>query len=54
MRAIDCTEGHDLVHLSAESDEELMQKVRDHAAEVHPELTEEQMQGMFAQLVHDE
>jgi hypothetical protein len=54
MRAIDCAEGHDSIHLSAETDEELMEKVHDHAAEVHPDLTPEQIQGIFAQLVHDE
>ncbi len=54
MRAIDCSEGHDTVHLSAETDEELMEKVRAHAAEVHPDMGEEALQGMFSQLVHDE
>lgn len=54
MRAIDCAEGHDTVHFSAPSDEELLSKVRDHVAEVHPELTEEQIQGIFSQGVHDE
>jgi hypothetical protein len=54
MRAIDCSQGHDTVHLAAETDEDLMEKVRAHAAEVHPDMTEEQMQGVFTQLVHDE
>jgi hypothetical protein len=54
MRAIDCSEGHDTIHMAAETDDELMSMVRAHAAEVHPELTDEQLQGMFAQLVHDE
>jgi predicted small metal-binding protein len=54
MRAIDCAEGHDTVHISAETDEELMQKVREHAADVHPDLNEEQIKGIFSQLVHDE
>jgi hypothetical protein len=54
MRAIDCSQGHDTIHLAAETDEDLMEKVRAHAAEVHPGMTEEQMQATFAQLVHDE
>jgi len=54
MRAIDCSEGHDTVHLSAENDEELMEKMRAHAAEVHPGISEEDLQGMFMQGVHDE
>jgi predicted small metal-binding protein len=40
MRALDCSQGHDPIHFSAETDEELMEKVRSHAAEVHPELGE--------------
>jgi hypothetical protein len=54
MRAIDCSEGHDTVHMSAETDEELMDQVRAHAAEVHPGMSDDQLQGMFVQLVHDE
>ncbi|MGH2589404.1 MAG: DUF1059 domain-containing protein [Actinomycetota bacterium] len=54
MRAIDCAQGHDTVHLSAETDEELMEKVRSHAAEAHPGMTDDQMKGIFDQLVHDE
>lgn len=54
MRAIDCSQGHDAVHLSAETDEQLMEKVRAHAADAHPGMTEDQMQGIFDQLVHDE
>lgn len=54
MRVIDCSEGHEPVHLAGETDEELMEKVRAHTAEVHPDLNEEQVQGIFDQLVHDE
>lgn len=54
MRVIDCSMGHDPIHLSAETDEELLAKLRAHTAKDHPDLTEEQIQGFFAQLVHDE
>lgn len=54
MRAIDCDQGHDKIHLSAETDEELLEKVRQHSAEYHPDLTEEQIRGLFDQMVHDE
>ncbi len=54
MRALDCSMGHDTIHFSAETDEELMQKVRDHAAQAHPELGEDQLREMFTQMVHDE
>ena len=54
MRAVDCAEGHDTIHLLADTDDELLAKVRQHAAEHHPEMSDEQIQGVFAQLVHDE
>jgi hypothetical protein len=39
-------------HLEAENDDELLEKVRSHAAEAHPELTEDQIQQVMAQ-AHD-
>ncbi len=35
-------------HLEAENDEQLLEKVRDHAAQAHPELTEDQIQEVMA------
>lgn len=54
MRAIDCEQGHDKIHLSGATDDELMEKVRQHATEYHPDLSEDQLRGMFDQMVYDE
>ena len=40
-------------HLEADDDEQLLEKVRAHAAEAHPELTEEQIPAAVAQGAHD-
>jgi hypothetical protein len=39
--------------LEADDDEQLLEKVRAHAAQAHPELTEEQIQEVMAQGAHD-
>lgn len=39
--------------LQAENDEQLLEKVRAHAAEAHPELTEEEIQQVMAAGAHD-
>ena len=38
---------------AADDDAQLLEKVRAHAAEAHPELTEEQIQQVMAQGAHD-
>ncbi len=40
-------------HIEAENDDELLEKVKAHAAEAHPDLTEEQLQQVVAQGAHD-
>jgi hypothetical protein len=40
-------------NLAADDDEQLLAKVRAHAAEAHPELTDEQLQQLVAQGAHD-
>jgi hypothetical protein len=40
-------------HLEADDDEQLLQMVRAHAAEAHPELTDEQLQELVVQGAHD-
>jgi hypothetical protein len=40
-------------NLAADDDEQLLEKVRAHAAEAHPELTDEQLQQLVAQGAHD-
>lgn len=50
-REIHCPMGDG--HLEADDDVQLLEKVRAHAAEAHPELTEEQIQEVMAQGAHD-
>lgn len=50
-REIHCPMGDG--HLEADDDEQLLEKVRAHAADAHPELTEEQIQQVMAQGAHD-
>jgi Protein of unknown function (DUF1059) len=40
-------------HLEADDDEQLLEKARAHAADAHPELTDEQVQEVVAQGAHD-
>lgn len=40
-------------HVEADDDQQLLEKVRAHAAEAHPELTDEQVQQVVAQGAHD-
>lgn len=54
MRAIDCEQGHDKIHITADNDEELFEKVKAHATEYHPALSEEEMRGMLTQMAYDE
>ena len=39
--------------LQADDDEQLLAKVRAHAAEAHPELSDEQIQQVMAEGAHD-
>ena len=50
-REIHCPMGDG--HIEADDDEQLLEKVRAHAAEAHPELTEEQIQQVMAHGAHD-
>lgn len=54
MRAIDCDQGHDKMHFTAENDEELLVKVKAHAAEYHPEMSEDQVKEFMAKIAYDE
>jgi hypothetical protein len=40
-------------HIEADDDEQLLEKVRAHAADAHPELTDEQVLQVVAQGAHD-
>ena len=55
MRALDCVDpAHEVMHVTAETDEELVEKVRAHIAEAHPAMAPEQAQGIVAEGAYDE
>lgn len=55
MRAMDCKhEAHDDVHFTAEDDDRLFGKVKEHTTELHPEITDEQIREMISSSAYDE
>ena len=56
MRALDCTHpAHETaIHVTAENDQELEQKVRQHISEVHTDMTPDQARDIVAQGAYDE
>ena len=55
MRALDCVDpAHEDLHVTAESDEELVGKVRDHIAQAHPDMGPDQAEGIVAEGAYDE
>ena len=55
MRAVDCVHpAHEDLHATGENDEELIEKVRQHIAEVHPDMNPDEATGIVAQGAYDE
>ncbi len=55
MRGLDCVHpAHDDVHVTADTDEELEQIVRQHISELHPDMTPDQAMEIVAQNAYDE
>jgi predicted small metal-binding protein len=55
MRGVDCVHpAHEDVHVTAETDEELVEKVRAHIAEAHQDMQPEQASEIVAQGAYDE
>jgi predicted small metal-binding protein len=55
MRAIDCIHpAHEDMHATAATDEELVQKVREHISQAHPEMSPDQATEIVTQNVYDE
>jgi hypothetical protein len=55
MRALDCVhEAHDDMHFTAETDEDLIEKVRQHRDEFHREMTDDQIREHVAANAYDE
>ncbi len=55
MRALDCShEAHDDVHFTADDDEGLVEQVRRHRDEYHPEMSDDDVRQIVAQGAYDE
>ena len=49
MRAFDCVhEAHEDVHFSAENDDALVEQIRQHRDQYHPEIGDEQIREMVS------
>jgi hypothetical protein len=55
MRALDCNHpAHDDLHVTAESDDQLEQKVREHISDAHPDMSPDDASGIVAEGAYDE
>ena len=55
MRALDCVHpAHEDVHATAATDDELVQKVRQHIVDAHPDMSPDDADGIVAQGAYDE
>ena len=55
MRAMDCVHpAHEDMHATAETDEQLVEKVRQHITEVHPDMSPDEATQVVAQTAYNE
>lgn len=55
MRAVDCKDpGHGDLHVTAATDEELTEKVRQHISDAHPGMSPDDASGIVSQDAYDE
>jgi Protein of unknown function (DUF1059) len=55
MRAFDCShEAHEDIHFTGETDEELIEQIRQHRDQYHQEMTDEQIREMVAAGAYEE
>ena len=55
MRAFDCShETHEEVHFTAETDEDLIQQIRQHRDQYHREMSDEQIRDMVTAGAYNE
>jgi hypothetical protein len=55
MRAFDCVhEAHEDVHFSADSDDALVEQIRQHRDQFHPEIGDDQIREMVTAGAYDE
>jgi hypothetical protein len=55
VRAFDCShEAHEDIHFTAENDEGLIQQIREHRDQYHPEISDEQIREMVTADAYEE
>ena len=55
MRGFDCVhEAHEDIHFSAESDEGLVEQIREHRDQYHPEITDDEIRSLVTTGAYDE
>jgi hypothetical protein len=55
MRAMDCVhDAHEDMHFTAENDDELIEQIRQHRDQYHPEIADDQIREMVAASAYDE
>jgi hypothetical protein len=55
MRGLDCVhEAHDDIHFSADNDEALIEQVRLHRDQFHPEISDDDVRQIVSQGAYDE
>lgn len=55
MRALDCVHpAHEDMHATAENDEQLIEKVRQHIAQAHPDMSPDQATEIVRESAYDE
>ena len=56
MRAMDCKDqaGHDDMHITGSTDDDLVEQAKLHRDEYHPDLSDDQIRELVAQNAYDE
>ena len=55
MRAMDCVhDNHQDMHFTAEDDDSLLERIKEHRDEFHPEITDDQIKEMVTASAYDE
>jgi hypothetical protein len=55
MRALDCVhDAHDDIHFTADTDDGLIDQVKQHRDEFHPDMTDDEVREIVAEGAYDE
>ncbi len=55
MRALDCIhEEHENMHFTADDDDALLQRVKEHRDQYHPDITDDDISQLVASSAYDE